>query len=239
VFQQPTIQTAQKSMRDAVEAGAATIRADSRMACEPNASRQRQRREGIGKKVVQTLVLQHHSEQTTERNASVPSLTNTGSNNEDWETASESSDVLRGSALYPHHQHLGKGQDQQTGEKNDTRKSFLNQRPGQSRRACQTDQRSGNAGHGMRVSNSGGATVAGSNKINGGNELQSSLNITANRNEGVSMGNSSVQGREQNGTIHTVCRVDGIVYSSPQKIQQAFIDITARLVIFHDLIYNK
>jgi len=202
-----------------------------------NAPKTRQRREGSGRKTEHTVLPQQQSGPLLDHMASgtMQHGATSGGNNEEWETASESSDVLRGSAHH-HQQPQRRDRDRQITDRRDAKKSFTNQRPVPSRRGGQSDQRGGESSHGTRDRGTGGNRGE-PRQVNGSYDVRAlpDNQTAASRPVSSSARQSSVSGGGQNGTVHTVLRLDGVVYNNPRTIQKALQGLANRLAFYYIL----
>ena len=150
---------------------------------------------------------------------------------EEWETASEGSDMLKDSDSLPKSQ-LSAGDRHAGGSRQDVKRGYSNQRHTQSRRGRQRDHPSQDAGI---------ANVATQPETGSG----SSADVEARLADSASVAavNSASNGGSRNafppsdpnghnGNTHPVYRVDQVVFDDPSAIRTAFSDVFVRYVFF-------
>ena len=165
---------------------------------------------------------QNHT--SSSRNSADPS-TAAGGIHEEWETASESSDVLKDSGSQ-HQSHLARG-GRHSSSRQESKRGYSNQRHTQSRRGRYRDRPAAD----VSVTDDHG-TGSGSNA--GVDTQPSQTNTASIAAVDSSVGQSSFTTSDPsgpNGNIRPVYRVDCIVYDDPDAIRTAISKAFLRCVI--------
>ena len=157
---------------------------------------------------------------------SADSGTGAGGIHEEWETASESSDVLKDSESQQQSQST-RG-NKQVGSRRDSRRGYSNQRHTHSRRGRYRD-------HPLTDVSIGGQYEPGSGSSAGINAGLTATNSAAVASAGSGGMHNTFPPGDQNvpsGNVHAVYRVDQVVFNDPVAIQTAFSDVFVRCVYF-------
>jgi len=148
----------------------------------------------------------------------------TGAVHEEWETASESSDVLKDSDLQQQSQST-RG-DKYTSIRRDSRRGYSSQRHTQSRRGRYRDHPSADVGSTSVAGGSSGSVGAATRQDHANNASVTSENNSA---VGQSAGQlSNPNGRS--GNLRVVYRVDQVVFDDPAAVEKALSDVYMRCV---------
>lgn len=141
---------------------------------------------------------------------SVDSSTSAGGIHEEWETASESSDILKDSDSQQQAQSAWG--DKHAGSRRESKRGFSNQRHAQSRRGHYRDRPSADGGSDASQHQTGSVVSA------------AAVNSARHNTVPPSDPNGST------GNIHPVYRVDQVIFDDPVAIQTAFSDAFIRCV---------
>jgi hypothetical protein len=217
---------------------------------DTNVSRQRPTRDAPLKKRMDHRSQPSSSQYTGDNQTQGSGILNTAGGNEEWETASESSDVLKSSShsRNSHQQQMPrKDRERQSTDRRDNKKSFSSQRPGQGRRGRPADQHtSGTGNEPIAQGPTAGTSAHRGNPASAGNRNHPEFQSANGRGETrpVHDGGPTVQRQDMSssglpsssaggsvGTVQSVYRMDGIVFDSPHRIRQALYDACNRFVL--------
>jgi len=156
---------------------------------------------------------------------SVDSSTGAGGMHEEWETASESSDILKDSDSQQQSQ-SARG-DKHASARRESKRGYSNQRHTQSRRGRHRDHPSADVGSVAAQHETGSGSNAG---VDARLARTNSASTTTSVN---SAGHGTLPPSGQNGpagNIHPVYRVDRVIFDDPVAVQTAISDIFIRCV---------
>lgn len=173
--------------------------------------------------------VRQRQKQTPASRSAADAGTAAGGIHEEWETASESSDVLKDSDSQQQSQSARGGR--QTGSRQDSKRGYSNQRHTQSRRGRYRDR---------PATDGGTAGIAGDRETGSGNSVHvdarlhqmNSASVAATDSSGSHNTLSHSDPNGPNGNIHPVYRVDHIVFDDPVAIRTAISDVFVRCVMY-------
>jgi len=160
---------------------------------------------------------QRHKQMPASRH-SADSGSGAGGMHEEWETASESSDVLKDSDSQQQSQSARA--DKHASARRDSRRGYSNQRHTQSRRGHYRDRAPADAGSG---------SIAGQHEVGSGSNANSA-SVAAATSGGRQNSFPASDPGGPGGNVHAVYRVDQVVVDNPAAIRTALSDVFMRCV---------
>ena len=152
-----------------------------------------------------------------------------GGIHEEWETASESSDVLKDSDSQRQSQQSARG-DRHAGSRQDSKRGYSNQRHTQSRRGRYRDRPAADVGTASVAADRGTGSSSSTVVDTQLSQTNSTSVATVDNSQRPNTFPSS-DPNGPNGNIHPLYRVDRIVFDDPVAIQTAICDAFVRCVM--------
>ena len=172
--------------------------------------------------------VQQRQKQTPASRCSADTGTPAGGILEEWETASESSDVLKDSDAQQQSRSSCGGKH--ASSRKDSKRGYSNQRHTQSRRGRYRDRPAADVGS-ADVADDGETGSGSSAYVDTRLNQTNSASVAAVDSSSINSTFPSSDPNDPNGNIHPVYRVDHIVFDDPVAIWTAFSDVFERCVM--------